>query len=106
MELPPSQPSSPHSGHWWEPSTPLLQGHPQTVLGAALAHADCAVRKYEQGQTLASQAAPERSGSSSRAAGSAATTRCSSPCRARFIHLPASRAQHAPALGSYLPCEI
>lgn len=56
--------------------------------------------------TLASRAALEHPGSSSRAAGTAATTRFGSPCKACFICLPASRAQHAPALGSYLPCEI
>lgn len=56
--------------------------------------------------TLASRAALEHPGSSSRAAGTAATTRFGSPCKACFIYLPASRAQHAPALGSYLPCEI
>lgn len=95
--------------HRREPAIPPLRGHTESIPGATLAHTGCVFREQEEGRPPL----PARQRRSNRPCATISlgrrhrcrdTLQQPSPKRVSSAS-PLPGALHAPALGSYLPCE-
>ena len=112
MELPPKHPSlpgSPFSERRWEPVTPPLQGHTESIPTAVLAHVWLWILGARGGSpTLTGQAVPKHSASCHHLPWPMAPLlrhALATPPKHVSSASPLPGLPHAPALGSYLPCE-